>query len=88
VDYGEQALCYILMLWQPIIITVCRSLRLLEYSGGYSIILDGDSSNCIYIKIVSGTIRNYHRAKLVTGNNHLITYLGQGILSSSHSVEV
>jgi hypothetical protein len=26
--------------------------------------------------------------KLVTGNNHLITYLGEGIVFSSHSVEV
>jgi hypothetical protein len=60
------------------IIPVCGCLKLLEYSGGYSIILDGDSSKCVYLKNVSGIIPNYHTNKLVTGNNHLITYLGQG----------
>jgi hypothetical protein len=59
------------------------------YSGGYSIILSGDSSKCRGIKLVSGIIHNYHMKTLVTGNNHLITYaVGQGISLSSHSVEV
>jgi hypothetical protein len=61
----------------------------LVYSGGYSVYLLQDSSKCRGIKIVCGIIHNYHTDnKVVTGNNHLITYLGQGILFSSHSVEV
>jgi hypothetical protein len=50
--------------------------------------LYGDSSKCRGIKIVSG-VSNYHTDKFVAGNNHLITYLGQGILFlASHSVVV
>jgi hypothetical protein len=64
-------------------------LRILVYPVGYSIVLYGDSSKFKGIKIVSVIIRNHHTDKLVTGDkNHLITYLGQGILFSSHSVEV
>jgi hypothetical protein len=89
VGYSEQALCYILLVKrQPIIIPVCVDLRIFEYSGGYSIILYGESSKCIYFKSVSGIILNYHPDKLVAGNNHLITYLGQRILFSTHSVEI
>jgi hypothetical protein len=56
VGYREQALCYILVLWQPVIIPVCVKLKILEYSGGYYIILYGDSSKCTHIKMVSGII--------------------------------
>jgi hypothetical protein len=38
--------------------------------------------------MVNGIIQNYHMDKLVTGNQDLITYLGQGILFASHSVVV
>jgi hypothetical protein len=48
----------------------------------------GDSSKCRGIKAVRGIIIHYHTDKLATGNNHLITYLGQDILFSSHSMEV
>jgi hypothetical protein len=58
------------------------------YAGGYYVELFGDSSKCRGFKIVSGTIHNYHMDKLVTGNKHLIAYSGQGILFSSHTVEV
>jgi hypothetical protein len=58
------------------------------YSGGYSVELYGESSKCRVFRIVSGIICNYHTDKLVTGNNHLIIYSGQGILFSSHSVQV
>jgi hypothetical protein len=85
----EQESGYIFDLWQPIIIPDCVDLKiLLVYSGGYSIVLFGDSSKCRGIKMDSGIIHNYRTDKLVTGNNHLITYLGQGILFSYHSVEV
>jgi hypothetical protein len=76
------------VLWQPISIPTCVDLRILEYSGGYSIILYGDSAKCIYIKLVSGIIHNYHTNKYVTGTNHLITYSGQVILFYSHLVKV
>jgi hypothetical protein len=58
------------------------------YSGGYYVELYGDSSKCRGNKIVRGIIHNYHTDKLVTGNKHLIIYFGQGVLFSSHSVEV
>jgi hypothetical protein len=59
------------------------------YPVGYYIVLyGGDSSKFKGINIVSGMIHNYQTDKLVTGNNHLITYLGQGILFSSYPVEV
>jgi hypothetical protein len=38
--------------------------------------------------MVRGILRYYHIDKLVTGNNHLIIHLGQGIVSDSHSMEV
>jgi hypothetical protein len=58
-------------------------------TGRYSILFYyTESSKCIYIKVVSGLIHNYHINKVVIGNNHLVTYLGQGILFSSHSVEL
>jgi hypothetical protein len=40
VGYSEQALCYILVVWQPIIIIipVCVGLRIWVYSGGYPIL--------------------------------------------------
>jgi hypothetical protein len=60
----------------------------IDIMAAYYHLTYGDSYKCIYIKIVSGIIHNYHMDKLVTGNNHLITYLGQYILFSSHSVEV
>jgi hypothetical protein len=63
-------------------------LRILVYSGLYSIVFYRDISKCRGIKIVSGIIHNYHTDKLVTGNKHLITYLGQGILFFSHLEEV
>jgi hypothetical protein len=44
------------------------------YSGLYSILLYGDSYSCSGIKMVSGIIHNYHTSKLVTWNNHLITF--------------
>jgi hypothetical protein len=87
----EQESGYIFGLWQPIIIPpVCVDLRILVYSWGYYVYLLGDCYKYRSIKTVSGIIHNYHKDKLVTarGNNHLITYLGQGILFSSHSVEV
>jgi hypothetical protein len=59
-----------------------------EYFGEYSIILYGDSSKCINIKIVRSIIQNYHMDKLVAGKNQLITYLGQGNVFTSHSVEI
>jgi hypothetical protein len=58
------------------------------YSGGHYIILYGDSSTCRGIKVVSGIICNYYTNKLFTENIHLITYSGQGVLVTSHSVEV
>jgi hypothetical protein len=58
------------------------------YYGGYYVYLLGDCSKRRGIKIVSGIIPNYHTDKMVSGNNNLITYLGQGVLFSSHSVEV
>jgi hypothetical protein len=67
--------------------SLCRfEAEYLVYSGGYSVYLLGDSSKYRGIIIVSGILHNYHTDKLVTGINHLITYLGQGILFSSHSV--
>jgi hypothetical protein len=56
----------LLVLWQPNIIQVCGDLRILEYSRKYYIILYGDSSKCINIKIISGIIHNYNTEKLVT----------------------
>jgi hypothetical protein len=50
--------------------------------------LYGDSSKYIYIKMVGGIIHNYHVDKLITGDNNVITYLGQVILYAYLSVEV
>jgi hypothetical protein len=88
VDSGEQALCYILVLWQPINIRVCEGLGILQYSGDYAIILYGDSCKCININMVSGIIYNYHMDKLVAGNNLLVTYLCQDNVFTFHSVEI
>jgi hypothetical protein len=75
-------------LQSPIIIPVCGDLRIFLFSGGYSIVLHGDSYRCITIKIVSGIIHHYHTDKLVTGNNLYITYSsGHCILFSTHPVE-
>jgi hypothetical protein len=58
------------------------------YSGGYSVELLEEIVLSVEASIVSGIIQKYHMDKLVTGNKHMITYSGQGILFSSHSVEV
>jgi hypothetical protein len=42
---------------------------------------------CVFT-IGSCIFRNYHTDKLVPGNNHWITYLGDGILFFSHSEEI
>jgi hypothetical protein len=88
VDYDEQALFYILVLYQPIIIPVCKDLRILQYSGEYYIILYRGSCKCVNIIIVSGLIHPYHTEKLVAGNDLLITSLDQGNVFTSHSVEI
>jgi hypothetical protein len=76
--HSEQELYYILVLWWPIIISVCVDLGSLVYSGGYSmysIILYGDSSKCIYIKKFSAIICHYHIDKRVTGNKHYVLHI-------------
>jgi hypothetical protein len=45
---------------------VCGGLRILVYSGEYTIILHGGSYNCITIKIVTDIIHHYHIEQLVT----------------------
>jgi hypothetical protein len=62
VDCGQEALCYILVLWQPIIIQVCEGFRILQYFAENAIILYGDSFKCIHIKMVSDIIHTYHTA--------------------------
>jgi hypothetical protein len=65
VDCGEEALCYILVLQQqPIHVQVCEGIRILQSFGEYAIILNGDSSKCSNIKMVSGIIHNYNTDKL------------------------
>jgi hypothetical protein len=68
--------------YHPILL---KEIRILEYSGVYSIILYGDSAKCIYSKMVNGIIPNSHTDKSVTGNNHWITH---SILFSSQFVEI
>jgi hypothetical protein len=66
VDCGEEALCFILVLWQLINLPGCKGIKILQSLGEYDIILYGDSSKCINITIVSGIIHHYNMDKWAT----------------------
>jgi hypothetical protein len=66
IGYRILSIDYILVLWQPIIISVCGDLKIFQYSGEYSIVLWGDSPKWQGIMFFIAIVHNCHTDKLAT----------------------